>query len=604
MPQNLLKSLFKNLIDSLSKIRFLKIISGGMPPKPEKFPTVRQALYLPQLLDQKEKKGLGFLMLLALISGLALFLDIYFKATKTAPDYGGTYSEGLLKEPRNINPIFISANDADRDIAQIAFSSLITFNDTGNIIPDLAESYEISSDGKSYDFILRKNVLWHDSKKLTVDDIIFTVETIKNPLYKSPLRPNWQGVTVEKLDDFHIRFTLQKPYAPFIENLAVGIIPKHLWSAVGPENAALNKLNLEPIGSGPYEFDSFSKKSDGTITQYKLKRNKDYYRSGPYIKHIEFKFYKTEEEMISAFKSGKIDGISYISAKNTGLFKNEKAGIYTLRIPRVFNIFFNQTSLSALSDKKVRQALNYAIDKNKISEDILLGGAIPIDSPIPPGAPGYGSGSLAIEFSPEKAKELLSASGWTDRDNNGIREKKETKNGKTQNFELKINLVTSDWPDLVKTAEAIKEMWKTIGVNTEINILEINQLENTAIRPRNFEAMLFGEAYSRYLDPFAFWHSSQKKDPGLNIALYSNKKVDQLLEETRRTSDKELIAKNYAEFQKLVIEEMPAIFLNSQLYFYVVSPKVKGITVQNIALPSDRFNEINNWFIDTERVLK
>lgn len=600
----MLKFFLKNLTTSLSKIRFLKILLDGIPPKPKKSPNIKQWIYLPQLLDQKEKKILGFLVTLALISGASLFLKIYFNLTEIAPDYGKTYSEGLLKEPRNINPIFISANDSERDIAQLVFSSLITFNGHGEIIPDLAERYEISSDGKSYDFVLRKNILWHDGKKFTADDVIFTVETIKNPLYKSPLRPNWQGVTAEKLDDLRIRFTLRQPYSPFIENLAVGIIPKHLWTTIDPENASLNKLNLEPVGSGPYKFRSFKQKSDGTITQYELKRNKSYYRSGPFIKYIEFKFYKTEEEIISAFKSGKIDGISYISAKNTALLKNEKANLYTLRIPRIFGIFFNQTSLPALSDKKIRQALGYAIDKKKISEVILLGGAIPIDSPIPPGAPGYGDDSLTHEFSAGKAGELLTASGWLDKDNNGFREKRETKNGKIQNTELKINLTTSDWPDLVKTAEAVKEMWKEIGVNTEISILDINKLENAVIRPRNFEALLFGEAYGRYLDPFAFWHSSQKKDPGLNISFYSNKKVDQLLEETRRTSDRELIAKNYADFQKLVIEEMPAVFLNSQLYFYVVSPKVKGITVQNIALPSDRFNEINNWFIDTKRILK
>lgn len=580
-----------------------QILSGGIPKKPEKFPTIKQWIYFPRLLDQKEKKVLFFLITLALISGISLAIKVYFNITKIAPDTGESYSEGLLKEPRNINPIFISANDSERDIAQLVFSGLITFNGAGETIADLAESYEISSDGKSYDFILRKNILWHDGKKFTADDVIFTVETIKNPLYKSPLRSNWQGVNIEKLDDFHIRFTLRQPYSPFIENLAVGIIPKHLWASISPENSVLNKLNLEPIGSGPYKFNSIKQKNDGAITQYELKKNKAYYKTGPFIKNIVFKFYKTEEEIISAFKAGKIDGISYISSKNISLLKGEKINLYTLRIPRIFGIFFNQTSLPALSDKKVRQALGYSIDKKKISEEVLLGGAIPIDSPIPPGAPGYNS-DAAREFSPEKSKELLSLAGWLDKDNNGIREKKETRGGKTQNSELKINLVTSDWPDLVKTAETVKEMWKEVGINAEISILDINKLENSVIRPRNFEAMLFGEAYSRFLDPFAFWHSSQKKDPGLNISLYSNKKADQLLEETRRTSDKELIAKNYASFQKIIIEDAPAVFLNSQLYFYVVSSKVQGITVQHIALPSDRFNEINNWFIDTKRVLR
>lgn len=599
----MLKSLFKNLIESASKFQFLKILSGGIPKRPKKFPTVKQWIYLPQLLDQKEKKFLFFLVALALISGIFLSFKIYFNLTKIAPDEGGNYSEGLLKEPRNINPIFISANDSERDIAQLVFSGLITFNGEGVAVADLAESYEISPDGKSYDFTLRKNILWHDGKKFTADDVIFTVETIQNPLYKSPLRPNWQGVNIEKLDDFHIRFNLRQPYSPFIENLAIGIIPKHLWSSINPENALLNKLNLKPVGSGPYKFSDIKQKSDGTITQYELKRNKSYYKNGPFIKKIIFKFYKTEEEMISAFKSGKIEGISYISSKNISLFKGEKINLYTLRIPRIFGIFFNQTSLPALSDKKVRQALGYAIDKKKISEEILLGGAIPIYSPIPPGAPGY-SGDASQEFSPEKAKEILASAGWLDKDNNGIREKKETRGGKSEKFELKINLVTSDWPDLIKTAEVVKEMWKEAGINTEISILDINKLENSVIRPRNFEAMLFGEAYGRFLDPFAFWHSSQKKDPGLNISLYSNKKVDQLLEETRRTSNKELIAKNYAAFQKIIIEDAPAVFLNSQLYFYIVSPKIRGISVQNISLPSDRFNEINNWFIDTKRVLK
>jgi len=138
----------------------------------------------------------------------------------------------------------------------------------------------------------------------------------------------------------------------------------------------------------------------------------------------------------------------------------------------------------------------------------------------------------------------------------------------------------------------------------EIKNVSRSELQNNYIRPRNYEALLFGEVLNYNPDPFAFWHSSQKKDPGLNLSLYDNAEVDKLLEEARQETDRNIRAEKYRKFQELVIEDVPAIFLYSPDYLYIQNKSVNGVELKNIVIPADRFNGIENWYIKTERVWK
>ena len=573
--------------------------SPETPKNPFKTLSLHDWVYIPHILSRKERVAMAFFAVLALIAGIGSATVGFYRITHDSPKLGGTYREGVIRPPERVNPLFLSNNDTDRDIVSLVFANLFYYDSEGNLKPDLADNYSISADGKSYTVSLKNNALWHDGVFVTADDVVFTVKTIQDPSYKSSLRPNWQGVTIERLGDYEVRFVLKQPYSPFLQNLALPIIPRHIWSKVPAEGASLSEINLKPIGAGPYLFKELERDSSGEITKYILEANTDYYREGPYLENIEFTFYESEEQLLQAFRGGLIDGVSVVSPKSVEVLRGLGASVSAIRMPRVFAIFINEAN-PVLKSKDIRTALALAIPKEELVTKVLGGGAIPVDSPIPSGIFGHEPEIAKTALDPEKAKSILDKAGWKDIGAGGIRQKKGAKKNDPP-VPLKITLTTSDWKDLSKSAEVIKDYWKAVGVDTEIKIMPITGLETEVIRPRKYEALLFGEILGRDPDPFAFWHSSQLKDPGLNIALYHSPKVDALLEAARKSTDRNDIEAKYKEFKHVVVGAFPTIFLYSPTYFYAHRSNVKNVEMNSVVLPSERFNAANTWYIKTKR---
>ena len=563
--------------------------------------TLRKLLYLPRILSGTEKRLLLLFILMALASGTILATRSYVRLTYPVAQKGGSYTEGILGSLQTINPIYAS-QDPDRDLSRLVFSGLLYYDGAGHIQPDLAERWEISPNGKVYTVILRDGLVWHDGRQLSAEDVVFTISRIQNPQFKSPLRLNWQGVQVEVLDPRTIKFTLRTPYAPFIENLTQGIIPKHLWEAVEPARALLHELNLRPIGSGPYQVKTFKSESDGTLTSYTLVLNPRYHRESPYIKTITFKFFSTEEEMLSSKRRGDTDGFGPISSLRAKEFSQDDVQVLAPATPRIFSVFLNQRQSPILGDKKVRAAIARALDKDRIASETATGGAIAVSTLLPPlGAPGAGQ---THPYSPERARAFLKEAGWKDENGDGIYEKKIKDKKKTELVPLELRLATGNSPELLRAAGLIKDMLAEIWVQIIIEPHSFDELESSVIRPRNFQLLLFGQVYGYEPDPFAFWHSSQIKDPGLNIAFFTNKQADRVLEEARRTTDPSKRAAKYAEFNRIAAEELPAIPLYTQLYLYLLPRDVQGVSLSKISVPADRLNEINRWYRETKRVLR
>ncbi|OGZ96193.1 MAG: hypothetical protein A3I44_04720 [Candidatus Sungbacteria bacterium RIFCSPLOWO2_02_FULL_51_17] len=559
---------------------------------------IRRVLYLPRLFSRRELFLLIALLLVFLGSGSTLLGSFIMRHTVSAPKSGGAYREGSLREPKLINPIYLSNNDTDRDIAALIFSSMLFYDSEGVVQQDLAEAFSISDDGKVYTITLHKDAVWHDGEPLTAEDVLFTIKAIQNPEYKSPLRANFQGVTVEQTDDHTIEFTLKQPYSPFIDNLTVGILPKHIWEQIPPANT-LSEFNIKPVGSGKYEFSKY-KQSEGSITYYELVYNKKYYRQKPFIRTVAFSFYPDERELANAYKRGEIDAMRSVTrAQEDMLDPSPDLVLYRLDFPRMFAVFLNANKNTAFSDAKVRQALHSGIDRKKLLE-ILDEDARIIDVPLP-------SSIITADhvtetaFDEEAAKALLEKAGWKDYDANGFREKKEGIGKKETITPLAIHLVTSNLPELERVATFIKEYWGRLGAEVTVETWPLAELESQILRPRNYDALLFGEVYNHNPDPFAFWHSSQIRDPGLNIAMYSNRKADTLLEEARRSTDPELRKKKYEEFQKIVADDFGALFLWTPQYAYAARNTIYGINLKSVVFPSERFNEIETWYIKTRR---
>ena len=567
----------------------------------DKCPNWQQCAHLLKILPSRERWLVRGLLFIIIASFVMLLGNIYLNQTQAIPEIGGQYTEGILGQPRYINPVLAPTNNVDMDLSRLIYSSLFKYDGQGNLIPDIAESYTIEENDLTYNIYLRKNVFWHDGEQLTTDDILFTIKIIQDAEYKSPIRANWQGVQMEKIDDFTIRFRLNNVYAPFLHNLTVSILPKHIWAGIPAANFPLAEYNLKPIGSGPYQFKKFDKDKNGKIESMELVRNENFYLQGPFIKNIVCRFYNSQDALIDAYTKRQIHGLSAVSAINLLKIRNG-LNIHRINMPIYYAVFFNQTESKPLADETVRLALSYAVNKEELINKVLDNEGIAVNSPLLPDWPGYTAETKVYDFALDHAQNILEAAGWVDFDNDGFREKGASE--EDEGLKLEINLVTTDWPELSQTGLLLKEQWEKIGVKVNLDIVDAAVIQQDYIRPRQYQALLFGEIFSADPDPFAFWHSLQKKDPGLNLALYQNLKVDKLLEEARQTMDREIRNQKYAEFQTIVIEDAPAVFLFSPKHLYPVDKKIKGIAVEKMAQPSQRFSQVENWYIKTDRVWK
>lgn len=554
-------------------------------------------LIVSKLLDFREKILVSFLILVVITSFAFWGKVIYFGLTDAVPEFGGEYSEGIVGQPVYINPLLSYTSDADADLVSLIYSGLFKYDDSGKIRNDLAESFEISEDKKSYTVFIRKDARWHDQDILDADDVIFTFNSIKDPAYKSPLRQNWQGVEISRIDSHTVRFDLKNPYFGFLENLTVGILPKHIWQEILPDKFFLAERNLRPIGSGPYYFSDFQKDSSGNITTYKLSAFKQYYEGSPYISKIRINFYPDEDALIGDFNKKEVSGMGNISPEKVSAMKSSKnVEIKELVIPRYFALFINQTKSLSLSFEEVRRALSKSVNRQEIIDRVLHGKGFALYSPLLPQMGGHVDFSSEYSYDTEGARKILDESGWKLDEEDGIRKK--------ENNKLEFEIITTDWPQIAESAEILKTQWEAIGAKVSIKLLSASDFQQNYVKTREYQSMLFGQALSFSPDLYSFFHSEGKRDPGLNLSLFENKDADELLSSIRQEADENKRNESYSKLMEIFKQKNPAIFLYSQYYLYPISKSVKGVEVKNINFPSSRFSNINKWYIKTSRVLK
>lgn len=395
-----------------------------------KLPTFSQFKQIGKILKKNEKIKLLIFLILACLSLIVLVTTAYFNSTTVVSDFGGTYVQGVVGQPRFINPIYGETNDIDRSLLNLVFSGLMTYGKDGKIEKDLVSDYKISLDGKVYTFTLKDNIYWQDGQKLTVDDIVFTINTIQNSDYKSPLRANWIDVGVQKTSEQSLTLTLNNSYNGFLENCTLKILPKHIWQNILPENFALSSYNLQPIGSGAYQFKSIKQTNTGFISILELSANKKYYNKVPYISKISFNFYETKDNLIVSANKNFVSGFSLTSLDSNekslakeikdNFLDSEKFISYDFSMPRYFAVFFNPSPAGVkskiLSDNSIKQALSLAVNKNDIAGQIQKNTIAKISvvaSPILPEFYGYNLPSENLNFDLGKAKDLLDKAGFT-----------------------------------------------------------------------------------------------------------------------------------------------------------------------------------------------
>lgn len=549
-----------------------------------------------QRFSATEKVIFGIIIITTIVTAMLMAISVsnYFSIDK--PSFGGTIQEGLIGLPRNINPI-IAITPVDKDISALVYSGLMKFSN-GELVPDLAQSYTISKDGLTYSFKIKAKAKFQDNTPLTAEDIAFTIQKVQDPALKSPRRIDWSDVIVKVISENEIQFVLKQPYSPFLVNTTIGIIPKHIWNSVSNEQFIFSQYNIEPIGSGPYKISSISHDRGGIPTKYFLKTWNNYYSSKPFIEKIVLSFFIDEESALLALDQNIITSLPSISPESATRLTSNQAQSYKVissSLPRIFGVFFNQNQSIILADPNIRKALDLSIDRQVIINQVLKGYGTPIDSPLASTTKTYEISRIEI------AKNLLEKNGWVP-NSEGIYEKKAS--GKNPALTLAFDIYTADSPDLIQTAELIKKSWTALGAKISVKIYSSNDLYQNIIRTRKYDALLFGQAVGKDRDLYAFWHSSQRNAPGLNIANYANSKVDKLLEEIRTSLDEKTYKEKYTQFENIIKEDLPAVFIYTPDFIYAVPKSIQNVNLGTINTASDRWNNQRVWYIKTEKVWK
>jgi len=535
----------------------------------------------------------GFFFVLMALGASMLFVSTSTSLSKEVPVRGGTHVEGVIGSPRFINPL-LAISETDNDVTSLVFGGLMSSNADGSLTPYLAERYEVSEDGLIYTFTLKEGITFHDGSPITADDVVFTVQSAKNPEIKSPRRANWEGVEVVALDEHTVAFTLREPYGLFLENTTLGILPKHLWGAITAEEFTFSDLNSDPVGSGMYRVASIKKNSSGVPSEYKLVASKTT-DVRPYITNFIFRFYPDQQVLASALTNGEVDAAHSI-APSDAITKNRvtEEAVFA----RVFGVFFNQNQQELFTDEIVRIALDKALDKKSIVDKVISGYGTVLTGPLPPDEVGNNaSNSEDAEAHLRAAEELLIKNGW-ERGDDGIF----TKGKDDKKKRLAFTISTGNASELKRAAETVAETWRALGAEVTLQFFDQSDLNLEIIRPRKYDSLLFGLVVGRELDLFAFWHSTQRNDPGLNIALYANISTDKYLEQARNELDPEKRREQAALAAAEIEQETAAIFLYAPHFTYIHEPMLHGVTLGTISAPSDRFAGIQDWYIHTEWV--
>lgn len=572
------------------------------------FPTKKDLDLAIKSLSKREWLAISALLVVFIVCTLMLLDRLNNRFLVEVPGSGGMLSEGIIGTPRFINPV-LAVSDADRDLTSLVYSGLMKKTPDGGITPDLADHYDVSKDGLTYTFKLRDDIFFQDNTPVTAEDIVFTINEAKDPNIKSPKLVNWQGVDVQADGENTVQFHLKQPYATFLENATLGILPSHLWKNVPSDEFTFSDFNTQAIGSGPYKITAV-KKTGGIPVYFELSAFHKYASGKPHISTIGIHVYGNENDLVNALEGGVVSQISAIDPDTADKLKQEGFSVKTSVLPRIFGLFFNQNQSHLFTDKNVIKAFGLAIDRGVIIQNVLHGYGVPIDSPIPVGmiksSDSDANASAPSTSSLDAAKQILASDGWK-AGPNGILQKNipstsKKKGSKGETLTLSFTLSTGDTPELSQAAELVKSDIEKLGAHVDLQVSSIGDLNQNVIRPRKYDALFFGQIVNHESDLFAFWHSSQIKDPGLNVALYASPKADKLLSDALSTLDEKTRQQDYAQFAVEVMQDSPALFVYSPEFIYVIDPKIRGMADDSITIPSDRFLGISNWYLETEKV--
>ncbi|MCJ7509979.1 MAG: ABC transporter substrate-binding protein [Dehalococcoidia bacterium] len=530
-------------------------------------------------------------LVLAIAAASALRYATRGETGPQVPAHGGRYLEAVVGSPLRVNPLYAAFNDVDKDLAALVFSGLTRLGPDGTVLPDLAESWEVSPDARVYTFHLRRGVIWHDGTAFTADDVIFTWSALSDPDFKGEpsLGQFWQQVECTKKDDFTVVCELPQPFAPFLAHTTIGILPRHRLEGLSAEGLFIAPFNEQPIGTGPFILRSLDSQ------RALLASNPSYHWGEPAIAEMELRFFSNYPTAASALQDGQVQGLFLSPEASPDILEQleqDKKLQHLASHRNSYTLLYLNTRMPPLDDSSVRQAILCALDRETIIADRLDGRAQLADSPIVPGTWAYSDDVRSYGHDPQRARLLLEEDGWQV-NSRGALEK--------EGAELRLAILADNDPERVAIGQEIAQQLRAIGVDASLQSPAGSELVRDFLLPHRFQAVIYGWDQGYDPDPYPAWHSSQAQERGFNLAGYSDEYLDQVLSQGRQISDLEQRKALYREFQQIFAEEVPSILLFYPVYNYFVDKDVKGVRLGVLFEPASRFANAHQWYVKAKR---
>jgi peptide/nickel transport system substrate-binding protein len=516
------------------------------------------------------------------------------------PSTGGIYSEALIGEFSRLNPVLDFSNQVDQDVDRLIFSTLLHFDDQGLPVNDLIESMGISQNGQNYNISLRSDAVWHDGQSLSSEDVIFTIDLLRSDDLPIPddIRTLWQDIEAEALDENTIQFRLPEPYAPFLDYLNFGILPEHILGDLSPEEIIDAEFNMQPIGSGPFRFEGFLVEGD-QVTGVELTSFEDYYQEPAFIEQFIFRYYPDPLAALGAYQAGEVLGISHVSNDilEQGLAESN-LNMHSGQVPLLSIIFLNldDAQVPFFQEAEIRRALLMGIDRQRMITQLNQGQGTLAHGPIFPGSWAYYDGVEKIEYDPEAAINILRAAGYSIPSSGSQVRTNEA--GESLSFDL----VHPHGEKYEQLAAAIAADWQALGVQANLEAVPAEDLVNDYLEPRDYQVALVDINLTRSPDPdpYPFWDQAQITN-GQNYSQWNDRQASEYIEQARVELDRSERIRLYNNFQVRFSSELPALPLFYPIYNYGIDQRVNGVSIGSLYQPSDRFANVVQWFLVSER---
>ena len=540
--------------------------------------------------------GWIFLVILLITVSMVQWLSFRELYAHNAPAGGGSYSEGVLGPLETLNPIF-ARSSAEKSAARLMFASLYNYDTTGHIKGDLAESVTVNEAETEYIVKLRHNLKWSDGAPLDARDVVFTVNLLKDARTQSTIT-GWQSISAKQVDERTVQFTLPAPYAPFMHALTFPVLPQHSLSEVNPAELREHGYGKSPVTSGPFAMRILQNaNADGSKKVLHLVANSQYHHGAPKLDRFQLYVYPTRDEITKGLKTSEIMATPELSymAQSDQIRHMYASRSYAIN-DGVYALFNTQSEV--VSSRKVRQALVQSIHTQALREKFAFAKK-PLHGPI---IDDQVDGQLAgrLPYDMEAAKKLLDEEGWKVVGN-------QRKKGEQV---LQLSFVTLKGSDVETIARELVKAWQeTLHITVDLRVVDPNDASQnvlqSVLRPRGFDVLLYELVLGGDADVFAYWHSSQANQSGLNFANYNSAVADDALAAGRTKQNAKQRVSKYQAFTKHWQSDVPALALYQvQLdYIHLRSVSALGESVR-LVYPTDRFADVIYWTVRQDSVYK